>query len=345
MRLLNFLILLFLLFCFITCHVDSRLKKIPPEMKVIKNIESTYNPSVDILFIIDDSGSMTSIQGVLAKNAKVFVSHFLDVSFINYHVGVTTSSIGSDSSLAGGGRLNRCRELEKYGKSYKYSVYVDKKTYKAGDCLREMLKVGDDGDDTEYFLNIPELVFSEDLQDHNAGFYRPDAHLAVFIITDTDDYSTADVSDAYKFLLSLKGGDENKLHYALGHVIFPRKYTCTREGPPGDRKLKETVGLFGPRGYEFDICQFDYGKHLAKFATHLVQSVSTISLDSVPDISSIEVYYEYAGGGVQNIPNGSQGWSYDVDNNAINLSPDIQLDSGEGKFRIRYQVLYTSERR
>ena len=344
MKLLNFFIFLFLFFFLSSCGIESRLKRIPLEKKVIRDVESTYNPSVDILFIIDDSGSMFSIQRLLATNARMFVDHFLGVSFINYHVGVTTSSVGYKKSLAGDGKLNKCRNLEKYKEPDKHSVYVDKNTHKGAECLKEMLKVGDDGSPTERFLNIPDLVFSEDLlQNHNAGFYRQDAHLAIFVITDTHDQSYVDINEAYKFLLNLKGGDQNKLHYALGHVITPIPSTCTREGTDSDRKLQKMVGLFDSRGYEFDLCQSDYGEDLARFATYLVESVSTISLDNVPDISSIEVYYEYEGG-VQDIPNGPQGWSYDSDGNTINLSPDLQLDNEEGKFRIKYQHLYDSER-
>ena len=97
--------------------------------------------------------------------------------------------------------------------------------------------------------------------------------------------------------------------------------------------------LFGPRGYYFNLCQFDYGKDLAHFASHLIKSVSTIHLDSLPDFPSIEVYYEHKNG-VQKIPNGPMGWSYNAEKNAIELSRNIQPEEEGGQFGIKYEPLY-----
>ena len=346
---LKFFIFFFLLFCFVTCGSEPRLKKIPVPEKTIKNLESTYNSSIDILFIIDDSASMGDEQELLSKNAKTFIDHFLNVSFINYHIGVTTSSTNNiRNSLAGDGTLNSCREvIKKYDKSYNYFNYVDRKTYKGADCLKEMLGVGEDGAFEERFLNIPELVFfpKQNVKDYHADFYRQDAHLGIFVITDTHDQSETDPQEAYEFLLNLKDGDQNKIHYALGTVKFEAPPSCRADnsGSPKNMKLQRMVKLFGPRGYKFNICKPDYGIDLAKFATHLVHSVLTIPLKDVPDISSIEVYYEYGDDNIQSISKGPQGWSYDSNKNAIHLSPDIQLEN-DGKFRIKYQPLYTSER-
>ena len=337
-------ILFILFFSFVTCGFNPRLKKVPLPVKVIRNVESIYNPAVDILFIIDDSGSMRDKQELLAKNAEMFISHFLNVGFIDYHIGVTTSSHKDRISVAGDGKLNRCRELEGQYRKEKYFNYVDKKTHRGEECLAEMMKVGTGGAGDEQFLSIPHMVFSGPVfKNYNTDFYRPSAHLAIFVITDAIDQSKVKPENAYKFLVDLKDGAEQKLHYAIGTVTF-KMPSCSldnkTQGP--NKKLKKMVSFFGLRGYQFNLCQSDYGEDLAQFATHLVESVLTIPFSSLPDISSIEVYYEYAEG-IQTIPNGPQGWSYDADNNTINLSKDIQLEGEEGKFQVKFQPLYTLE--
>ncbi len=343
---LKFLVLLFLCFFgFVTCHVDPGLKKHPRPMKVIKSVVHTYNPSLDILFIIDDSISMEVEQDLLTKNAELFVNQFLNVRFVDYHIGVTTSSISStkrkSSSVAPDGRLHRCDELaKKY--SHKYSNYVSKKTYRAGECLSEMMKVGKGGNTAERFFSIPALVFSGSVfKKENRSFYRPHAHLAVFVMTDSYDQSNVSSEESYSFLLNLKKGDENKIHYAVGYVMSQR-YGCHEDESGQDKYVLEferMVGLFGRRGYSFDLCQASYGKDLAHFASHLVQSVLTIPLDSLPNIASIEVRYEYEKG-VQKIFNGSGGWTYDIDENAIHLSRNIDLEQTGGQFYINYEPIY-----
>ena len=341
---MRYFILFVFFFSFITCGFNPRLKKIPRPVKVVRNVESTYNPAVDILFIIDDSVSMKGEQELLAKNAEMFISYFLNVGFIDYHIGITTSSHKDKASVAPHGKLNRCRELEKRYKNKNYFNYVDKKTYKVEECLAEMMKVGTAGDITEHFLSIPRMVFSGPVfKDYNTDFYRPSAHLAIFVITDAIDQSKVRPEDAYKFLVDLKDGAEQKLHYAIGTIVFKMPYCSLDAINQGATKnLKKMVSFFGPRGYEFNLCQSNYGEDLAQFAIHLVESVLTIPLDDLPDISSIEVYYEYAEG-VQNIPNGPRGWAYDPDNNTINLSKDVQLEGEEGKFQVKFQPLYVPE--
>ena len=280
------------------------------------------------------------MQNFMAKNAELFINQFLNTEFIDYHIGVTTSSVSDNISVAPDGKLNYCGKLTKE-KKYNPFNYVHRKTPDADLCLKEMMKVGVLGSVTERFLNIPSLTFSK-TPTHSLDFYRPDAHLAVFVITDTKDQSNMSPQKAYQFLLDLKKGDEKKIHYAAGIVTFemPDQGCIQDDGFPS--KLIEMTKLFGPRGYYFNLCQFDYGKDLAHFASHLIKSVSTIHLDRLPDFPSIEVYYEYKNG-IQKIPNGPMGWSYNAEKNAIELSRNIQPEEEGGQFGIKYEPLYTPE--
>ena len=68
-------------FLFVSCNQssDPSPKGIPyePPKKADKKLNDvSFNPSVDILFIIDDSGSMSSYQEKLALNAETFIERF-----------------------------------------------------------------------------------------------------------------------------------------------------------------------------------------------------------------------------------------------------------------------------
>ena len=358
---LNFIFLYCL--CFMGCQADPGPKKYPlPEKQILNTVVDVYDPSIDILFIIDNSLSMASIQKLMAKNLELFISEFLDVEFIDYHIAVTSSSATPQTKNyrpyhhpgtgAGrikeepptkiyGGILSRCDDLAKKQK-HRYLKFVDRNTPGAYECLKEMMKVGTNGNTKEHFLDIQEMVLpgARSLPGRPA-FYRPEAHLAIFVITDGSDHSQLSFEDSYEFLLDLKQGDETKIHYAIGTVIFEMsQYLCDGE-KKGPSKIREIVKLFGSRGYQFNLCQFNYGKSLAEFASRLVDLVLTVPLNHLPDVSTIEVRYE-SGENSRLIPRGSMGWAYDVEDNAIHLSRDIELEEFHGKFNVRYEPLYTS---
>ena len=364
-------IVCFFCFCLLGCQAKPGQKEIPRlEKKTISQVvEDHHNPNVDILFIIDNSSSMGSYQERLKINASLFVNHFLNVSFIDYHIGVTTSSGIPYNSIIGnyahytnptphflnplynGGMLVE-GVSEQDGSEYHY---VDKNTPGGDQLLADMMSVGRGGNGTETFLDIPENAFSNKKYElHNDGFLRPEAHLAVFVITDTDDQSGTLPQQAYEYLLDLKGGDEKKLHYAAALVSTEREncgFDLIYGKPSVPNLLMEMVGLFGDRGYSFDLCKSNYGEELAHIARSIVFSILNIDLDDLPDISSIRVCYrdgasrerEFCEKG-QEIFSGPDGWSYDIERNAIHLSPNVLLeDRLNGRFDIQFNSIYSPD--
>ena len=353
MRKLGTLVIFFQCFCFLSCHIDPGSKKYSQSQQIVsKSVTFRYNPAIDILFVIDNSGSMDKFQADLARNARLFTNQFLSTAFIDYHIAVTTSSYGPPKDIwnrespvnfkapyTTDGDLARCDNLaEETG--YPYMNYVDRNTPQGVPCLREMMRVGNDSETDEFFFNIIILSLSGIMGMKNSTFYRPEAHLAVFILTDSFDQSTVSYREVYDFLLHIKKGDEKKLHYAAAIVTREMaEYGCVPDGGPNTEFI-ELAKLFGNRGYIFSLCQFDYGKDLALFANHLVDSVLTVSLDSLPNVDSIEVRYKYEGG-EHLIPKGPNGWTYDAANNVLHFSRKTRLDDKKGgKFIFKYEPFY-----
>ena len=335
-------------------------------------VEDHHNPNIDILFIIDDSASMRDYQERLKINASLFVNHFLNVSFIDYHIGVTTSSVNSPHLSSGNSSFQYVAPtLPFFDPSYKGGMlvggvseqdgseyhYVDKNTPGGNQLFADMMSVGIGGSLVETFLNVPKIAFSGKMYEtQNNGFLRPEAHLAVFVITDTDDQSGIFPQQAYEYLLDLKGGDERKLHYAAALVLKERE-DCMFDSVEGMNErvtpyfLMEMVELFGDRGYSFDLCKSNYGEDLARIARSIVFSILNIDLDDLPDISSIRVCYrdgaskerEFCERG-QEIFSGPDGWSYDIERNAIHLSPNVLLeDRLNGRFDIQFNSIYSPD--
>ena len=172
------------------------------------------------------------------------------------------------------------------------------------------------------------MVFSEDnTLGFNKGFYREDAQLAIFIITDAVDQSETQPNELIDFLIDLKGGDTRKIHFVTAIIdqVYDPSGTSNRCSHDSSNnkdafKMKEVVSFFQERGYLFELCEKQYGTSLATVAQSIVKAVSTIHLDKLPDIRTIKV--TLAG---DEIKAGPDGWAYNDEENAIILSPKLNI--------------------
>ena len=321
-------------FVFLGCEADPGLKKIPqgdPRL-VKKGVNLNFYPMVDILFVIDDSGSMDDFQRDLARSADKFVGTIFQSQFIDFHIGVTTSN-DNESYVGGpfwyaptwGGRL-----IDSDGYNY-----VTRNTPGVFGILRKYLQPGTDGDGDEKFFSMVRDALTEPiLSNENAGFYREEAHLLVFFLTDAEDQSEFyGPSDFYDFLLNLKTGDENKIHFAA--ALQPTNSLCRRGEDPAFKIVEFSQYL---NGSVFNICQSGYGEELVKVAHNVLERVSKIPLDEVPKVSTIQVIY-----GSQTIPHAvGIGWTYNPDENVIYLGKDLVLEEEPPgtQLDVRFETVY-----
>lgn len=294
------------------------LKLEPPRPKVEKvagekaELTSIY-PAVDILFIIDDSGSMGYHQNTLATNMAAFTSQIVGTSLIDYHIGVTTTSVTSKYSPGGadGGLMGEPN-------------FVTPTTPNALKILQSNVMVGTNGNYTERMLLPTILALSEpNLSDRNLGFYRPKAHLAIVYITDAEDQSDKDDAtvvtpkETYQFIKNLKKGREDMFSVYAAYV--PSSDTnCSRDENTLPTRLEEFLNL--AHAQSFSLCDPDYGQKLSNLGSDLFHRViSTVYLKGEPVLGSIKVKY-----GTQDIPEDTnKGWYYDPVSVALHFGPQV----------------------
>ncbi|MCM2283030.1 MAG: VWA domain-containing protein [Bdellovibrionaceae bacterium] len=266
-----------------------------------------FTPKVDILFVVDDSGSMLNHQDNLAANIQLYAEELDKNKILQYRVGVITTS--TDTYAPGPGEN---------GLLVGSPAVIERGTPNGVSVLAQNLKVGISGSGTEKFFEpvksalTPPLVHNE-----NAGFYRPEAFLALVFITDTDDQSSGVSSrQFYDFLTQLKGDKEKVLFYAAYIPSLDAK--CNRSGEELPRRIEDLLFISGGKG--FGLCDADFGAKLAGIGTDLVNRVGKrLLLSRPPDVSTIEVRY-----GNQVIPNDARlGWTYDPAQNALVFGDDV----------------------
>lgn len=272
---------------------------------------TVFNPKVDILFVIDSSGSMDSAQNNLSRNAYFFADAISKMSVLDYHIGVVTTDMETYSCRSVCGRLQG------------FPTFVDKNTPDMVSKLSSRMIVGTDGSAGEEMFSPVVAALSPPLENTaNQGFYRQDAYLAVIFITDAKDQSQFSPQDFLQFLNNKKGDPSRVLGYGVIRTLADESICQSAEEL--DNKLEVFLASVanGDKSQKniLSLCAADYGLKLAEFAKDIIRrSAGTVKLSRIPNVKTIKVTY-----GTQVIPNGiKNGWVYEPATNSILLSEGI----------------------
>jgi len=224
---------------------DRTISELNPEQGRVefKDIPVKLNRNVDILFVIDDSGSMADKQTNLRDNFPNFINvlNTIQGGLPDIHLGVVSSDVGTKGEddaapgspvgplgqggcagtggVDGGGNLgvNGAAVTGTFLSDIKLPDNTRSKNY-TGDLAAvfgQMASVGATGCGFEQHLHAMRRALDPQLTPGNAGFLRPDAFLAVIFLADEDDCSMS-----HSTLLGPEGG-------ALGPQ---QSFRCTRFG-------------------------------------------------------------------------------------------------------------------
>jgi MYXO-CTERM domain-containing protein len=164
---------------------------------------------VDVLFVIDNSGSMQEEQAALVQNFPAFMTALENGmgGLPDIHIGVISSNAGAgqfnlpgcasdDGALQAAARVAGCTPPQGAFISDEIGpggVRVKNYTGSLADTFACIAPLGTAGCGFEQHLESTRLALNGS-NPGNAGFLRPDAYLAIVIVADEDDCSAADVS-------------------------------------------------------------------------------------------------------------------------------------------------------
>lgn len=235
---------------------------------------------MDIVFVVDDSGSMAEEQGNLATNFPMFADLLLnyvngDGDHIDFRVAVTTTGKTVTTNFAGGVGLPPITETGADGEFRKNcnvnKSYLEPTDPNLGQTLGCRANVGTSGPGTEMPLIATKLALSDRIADgKNAGFVRDDALLGVVILTDEDDSSSTQSTitidpfnptatggvdfhpqDLIQFLDTFKG---NRSRWATGVIAGQTACTSSFGDATAATRLQEFVQMSGTQGVFSSIC-------------------------------------------------------------------------------------------
>jgi hypothetical protein len=208
-------------------------------------MRSLPNRDLDLLFVIDDSGSTGDKQAAFAAAfpSMIDVLSQIDGGLPNLHIGVITSdmgvstssgALGPDVSGQGGctrrgkdGRLQSVNTPEPYLSDVEGPNGTRVRNYAGAlrDAFTANASQGYDGCGFEQPLAAMKRAFENP---KNAGFLRPNANLAVIFLTDEDDCSAKSTE--------LFSPDERPDEHLLGTL---QSFRCFRWGVTCDQSTDE----------------------------------------------------------------------------------------------------------
>ncbi len=279
------------------------------------NLDVAYTVSgdadVDILWLIDNSPSMGTAQQLVSDNTRIFMNEFTKAGPLRWRMGMI-STTEADQPYVG-------------------FTPADALNFQTPDAVTKFQqavgRLGENGDTTEKTYT-PVLNALHQFPD----FLRPNAYLALIIVTDEEEQSDVTTND---FLNQIKALKANSLGHFLTYGIFSdRSAGCPGSAYNGG-KYPDLISQ--THGKTYPLCSSNFGLLLSQLGADLVSKIGTVSnkvvLSDRPIVSTIEVYY--AGQKLRSGPTGQ--WIYNPIDNVIVVTDSSILTSNNHQVRIVFQ--------
>lgn len=264
---------------------------------------------IDILWVVDDSGSMSEEQNLLAQNFASFIN-FADSLSVDYQVAVTTTEVNDGVS----GEIWACSGFPKIltpsvanrVQAFQCAANV---TNPPGGNSRPNPGGSDEQEAglqaARIALDVPVVTGA------NAGFMRPDARLAVIMVSDEEDQSDGSVNLYIDFFRNLKGFRNPQLvsvSAIAGDV--PGGCATADAGTRYQNAVQAIGGQFG------SVCSNSWQTLLQNIGLGVFALRSTWTLSRQADPASITVRVN----GNSVAQSGTNGWSYDPAANTVTFN-------------------------
>lgn len=278
----------------------------------------TSGRTVDVLFVIDNSGSMSEEQANLAANFANFIGGAQ--AFQNdYQLGVVTTDMdrATESGRLQGSRIIRRgpnveREFEDTSDVGTNGAGEEKGLEAAQKALSDPLIFDSQSAcNNNAACNAPDLCIEGFCGGSNRGFLRDDAALEVVFVSDEDDYSAGTLNFYVDFFKNIKGF-RNEGRFRANAIVGAnngRAAACESNNGAADAGRRYVEVADRTNGQVFSICDASFGNSLREIGDRAFGLPVQFFLTRPAVPESIEV-------SVNGAPR-RNGWTYDAPSNSI----------------------------
>lgn len=308
---------------------------------------ATQNAKIDVLWVIDNSGSMLSSQQNLTQNFPSFINKFL-AKGLDFQMAVTTSQAYLSLPAFTPYYNSTPRPAYYEGQAQDWiakfrdgapgvhsgQFVLTPQTPQLLDVFMTNAMQGTNGRGDERSLQSMRATLESA---HNAGFVRPGGFLAVILLTDEDDFSHDGTAmyerydrplhtiDSYvQFLDGITGSSAAARHYTV-NTISVNNQACLDSINNGVQKIGVRVGQLAEAtgGVKGNICG-NFAEELDLISRSIVELSTQFPLgDRKPIAETIKVYVN--GVAIPNVaanPANNGGWYYNESANSIVFQGD-----------------------
>jgi hypothetical protein len=267
-------------------------------------------PRADILLVVDDSGSMFDKQTNLANNFTSFIQYAVSAN-VDYQIGVVTSDVALNGVLrptTGGGRFLR------------------NTTPNVQTAFGSLVRVGTLGSGTEQPLeSATRALTSPNIAGANVGFVRPDANLAVVVVSDADDQSSQPTSYYENQLINVKGFSRlsNFTFSVIGPFLNSAPSGCSYDG--GGNATRYTSLTTRTGGVREEICNTNWSTALQGLGRTAFGFRTQFFLTNTPDQTGGQTLTVLING--QPAPPST--YSFDAASNSVRFNPNATPQPGQ----------------
>lgn len=257
------------------------------------NVTSLTNSKVDILLVIDNSGSMSGEQ---TKISEAFSNFLANLGTLDYRIAITTTDTTA-STAKGSIRTFAGTSL----------TYIEPTTTNGLSLLQTNVKVGISGSGIEKGLTAIDMFVdkAQMVSTNEYKFLRPEAVFSSIVITDSDEAANAGFQTADSFLTQFKTKLLNKIYIHHSSIVLPNDSACIANGEAYGVTYFDLSKATG--GISASVCSTDYVNQFKNFAATIVNKISEQTLACSPiDINNdgkvdIDISYLSSGGTTEKI--------------------------------------------
>jgi hypothetical protein len=295
---------------------------------------------VDVLFVVDNSGSMSNIQKNIVKNADLFMNEFIMQRHINWKLGLVSTDEDENPYLG----FDSLYGSDIFDYTDPTSITDGVKVFK--DAIEAL---GTSGSGSEYIFHnaLRAIENYKDPAGGNPVFIRPTSHLAVIMVSDEKEQSQEDLGSRYEpfsFLETIKGHvnefREVRFYGALSRIDLEGcKVSDYYDSVPYANSRYEKI-IDESNGFNISACMDDFGTRLADIGKDIASMVKSpgIALRGKPKVYTIRVFYK----GIELCPGSEQNggkWYYEDKSNKIEFySFSFVEDSSKDFLTIKFDL-------
>ncbi|HCH61712.1 MAG TPA: hypothetical protein DFR83_02830, partial [Deltaproteobacteria bacterium] len=265
------------------CQSDNTLSKLDADDAFFQ----AEAGEVDVLLVVDNSGSMQPYQEKLSTNFENFLEYF--TGYVDYRIGVVTSTI--ENPPAQGACTQAQIDAIPDGGALVGGTWISDEDADGAERFAELVQVGTCGAGYEMGLETALLALTPPMSaDANAGFLREEAYLSIIFVSDEEDSSPGTTNEYINAFRDLKGVTARDVFNASALVVT-NESDCTDEqlDAGASQNIRMVDVADQTNGVVGSICSGDFATIVTELSLASSRLTDTFYLSQTPDAGSLIV--------------------------------------------------------